>query len=131
MALEDICKFALIIKLGLFDWTVMPFGMKNTTNTFSKIMMEVFSIYLDKFLKVFVDDLNVHYITWEEHLDHQPYALLWLREVNLKLNPSKCEFANSSLTFWGHVVSCDGTQLDPKKIKNVIDFPIPTIVTNV
>jgi hypothetical protein len=54
-----------------------------------------------------------------------------LREVNLKLNPRKHEFANTSLTFLKHVVSCDGTQLDPKNIKVIIDFPISTSITNV
>jgi hypothetical protein len=34
MALDDILKIALIIKLGLFDCTIMPFGMKNATNIF-------------------------------------------------------------------------------------------------
>jgi len=38
----------------------MPFGMKNAKNTFSKIMTKVFGDYMDKFLKVFVDDLNIH-----------------------------------------------------------------------
>ncbi len=37
----------------------------------------------------------------------------------------------TSLAFIGHVVRYDGTQLDPKKIKVVIDFLIPTIITNV
>jgi hypothetical protein len=38
----------------------MPFGMKNATNTFSRFMIEVFGEFLDKFLKVFEDDLNIH-----------------------------------------------------------------------
>jgi len=59
------------------------------------------------------------------------FVLLKLREINLKLNPRKCEFAKTSLTFLRHVVSCDGTQLDPQNIKVVIDFPISTLVTNV
>jgi hypothetical protein len=63
MAPKDIHKFALITKLGLFYYIVMPFGMKNATNTFSKTMIKVFGIYLDKNFNVFVDDLNVHRIT--------------------------------------------------------------------
>ncbi len=63
----------------------MPFGMKNTTNTFSRTMTKVFGEYLDKSLKVFVDDLNVHSTTWEIHLDHLIFVFLKLREVNLKL----------------------------------------------
>jgi hypothetical protein len=76
MALEKICKSTLITKSSLFDWTIMPFAMKNATSTFSKTMIEVFGIYLDKFLKFFVDDLNVHNITWEEHLEHLCHVLL-------------------------------------------------------
>jgi hypothetical protein len=63
-------KSTLITKLDLFNWTIMPFGMKNATSTFSKTMTKVFGAYMDKFLKVFVDDLNVHYLTWEEHIEH-------------------------------------------------------------
>jgi hypothetical protein len=47
-----------------------------------------------------------------------------LREVNLKLNPNKCEFAKTNLTFLGHVVSQDGTQFNLRKIKAVIEFLI-------
>jgi hypothetical protein len=71
----------------------MPFGMKNAINTFYRMITKVFGAYLDRFLKVFVDDLNVHNLTWEKHLEHLHYVLLRLREVNLKLNRGKCEFA--------------------------------------
>ncbi len=33
---------ALITKVGLFDWNVMPFGMENATNLFSRTMIKVF-----------------------------------------------------------------------------------------
>lgn len=70
MAKENICKSTLITKFGSFDWTIMPFGLKNATSTFSKTMKEVFGVCMDKFLKVFVNDLNVHIMIWEEHLEH-------------------------------------------------------------
>ncbi len=60
MAPEDVKKTALITKTGLYDWTVMPFGLKNATITFTRTMSEVFKDLGSKFLKVFVDDLNVH-----------------------------------------------------------------------
>jgi hypothetical protein len=119
MAHEDVYKFALITKLGLFDWIVMAFGMKNATCTFSRTMTKIFDKYLYKFLKVFVDDLNIHGHSWEQHLEHLHFVLLKLKEINFKLNPGKCEFVKTSLTFLRHVVSCDGTQLNPQKIKFV------------
>jgi hypothetical protein len=60
MAIKDMKKTTLIIKTRLYDWMVMPFGLKNASNTFMRIMLEVFKNLEDKFLKVFVNDLNVH-----------------------------------------------------------------------
>jgi len=94
-------------------------------------MSEVFKDLGSKFLKVFVDDLNVHSESWGEHLQHLNVVLCKLREVNLKLNPNKCCFAAKSITFLGHVVSKEGTRPDPGKIEVVLHFPTPKTVTSV
>jgi hypothetical protein len=94
-------------------------------------MSTVFKELGDRFLKIFVDDLNVHSEDWVEHLQHLNSIFSKLREVNLKLNPSKCCFAARSITFLGHVVSHEGTKLDLGKIDVVVHFPMPKIVTNV
>ncbi len=75
MAPEDMKKTALITKTGLYDWTVMPFGLKNAMSTFTRTMSEVFKEPGSRFLKVFVDDLNVHSENWGEHFQHLDGAL--------------------------------------------------------
>ncbi len=131
MAPEDMSKITLVTKSGLYDWTVMPFGLKNATSTFMRTMTEIFKDLGDTFLKVFVDDLNVHSEMWQDHLQHLGAVLSRLREVNLKLNPSKCCFAAGSIVFLGHVVSKEGTRPDPSKIDAVRRFPEPTTVTSI
>ncbi len=131
MAAEDIKKTALITKTGLYDWMVMPFGLKNATSTFTRTMSKVFKDLGSKFLKVFIDDLNVHSESWGEHLQHLNAVLSKLKEVNLKLNPNKCCFVAKSITFLGHVVSKEGTRPNPGKIETVMHFPTPKIVTSV
>jgi hypothetical protein len=131
MAPEDMKKMALITKTGLYDWTVMPFGLKNATSTFTRTMSAVFKELGDRFLKIFVDDLNIHNEDWEEHLQHLDAVFLKLMEVNLKLNPSKCCFAVRSITFLGHVVSNEGTKPDLGKIDAVVHFPGLKTVTNI
>jgi len=131
MAPEDVKKIALITKTGLYDWTVMPFGLKNATSTFTRTMSEVFKDLGSTFLKVFVDDLNVHSGSWVEHLQHLDMVLCKLREVNLKLNPNKCCFAAKNIIFLGHVVNESGTRPNPGKIEAVLHFPQPRTVINV
>jgi hypothetical protein len=106
----------------------MPFGLKNVTNTFTRTMSSVFKEMGDKFLKVFVDDLNIHNKNWEDHLRHLGVVLSRLREVNLKLNLSKCCFATESIVFLGHVVSKEGTKPNSGKIDAVLRFPKPKTV---
>ncbi len=131
MAPEDMRKTTLITKSRLYDWIVMPFGLKNATSTFTWTVSEIFKDVGDKFLKVFMDDLNIHIENWEDHLQHLGAVLSRLREVNLKLNPSKCCFAAENIVFLGHVVSKEGTKPDPGKIDAVLRFPEPKTVTNV
>ncbi len=128
---ENNKKSALITKTRLYDWTVMPFGLKNATSRFTRTMLEVFKDLGSRFLKVFVDDLNVHNESWGEHLQHLDAVFFKLREVNLKLNPSNCCFAAKSITFLGHVVSKESTRPDPGKVEAVVHFPIPKTVTSV
>jgi hypothetical protein len=105
MAPEDVGKTMLVTKSGLFEWTVMPFGLKNATSTFARTMTEVFKNLGNSFLKICVNDLNVHSDHWQDHLQHLEAVLSRLRAVNLKLNPSKCCFVAGSVVFLGHVIN--------------------------
>jgi len=124
-------KTSLITKTKLYDWIVMPFNLKNATSTFTTTMSKVFKDLGNKFLKVFIDDLDVHNESWEEHLQHLDAMFYKLKEVNLKLNPNKCCFATKNITFLGHVVSKEGTRPDPGKIEVILHFPEPKTITNV
>ncbi len=85
----------------------------------------------NKFLKVFVDNLNVHNESWEEHLQHLDIMFFKLKEVNLKLNLNKCCFAIKNITFLGHVVSKNDTKPDPSKIEAILHFPKPDTITSI
>jgi hypothetical protein len=102
----------------------MPFGLKNATNTFTKTMSTIFKELGETFLKIFVDDLNIH-------LQHLDVVFFKLREVNLKLNPNICCFAAKSITFLGHVVSNEGTKPDLGKIDIILHFLEPKTITNI
>jgi hypothetical protein len=94
-------------------------------------MVKVFKNWTNQLLKVFVDDINIHSQTWEEHLTHLKVVLTQLWEVNLKLNPKKCSFGAQHIVFLGHVMTRLSSYLDPKKVQVVKDFLVPKSVINV
>jgi hypothetical protein len=65
----DISKTAFILRYGLYEYTMMSFGLTNVSAYFMYLMNKVFMEYLDKFVVVFIDDILV-YSRSEEHEDH-------------------------------------------------------------
>jgi hypothetical protein len=89
---SDIPKTAFITKYGLYEFTVMSFGLTNAPAFFMNLMNNVFMDYLDKFVVVFIDDILIYSQSKEEHADHLRMVLQRLREHQLYAKLSKCEF---------------------------------------
>jgi hypothetical protein len=85
----DIPKTAFISRYGLYEYTVMSFGLTNAPAYFMYLMNKVFMEYLDKFVVVFIDDILVYSRSEEEHLR---LALQKLREHRLYAMLRKCDF---------------------------------------
>jgi hypothetical protein len=106
-------------RYGLYEYTVMSFGLTNAPTYFMYLMNKVFMEYLDKFVVVFIDDILVFSKNEEEHAEHLRLVLQKLREHKLYAKQSKCEFWLREVSFWGHVVSNGGIAVDPSKAKDV------------
>jgi hypothetical protein len=72
----------------------MVFGLNNAMGTFTKTTIEVFKEWTNKFLKIFVDDVNIHNKIYKDHLSHLINVLSKLCEINLNLNLRICSLAN-------------------------------------
>jgi hypothetical protein len=119
---ENIPKTAFTCKYGLYEYTVMSFGLTNATAFFMHLMNKVFMDYLDTFVVIFIDDILVYSKSEAEHEKHLRLVLQRLREHQLYAKLSKCEFWIDEVPFLSHVISKGGIAVDPGKVKDVLDW---------
>ena len=124
----DIPKTAFRMQYGHFEFTVMPFGLTNAPVAFVDLMHRVFQPYLDQFAVIFVDDILIFSQSEEEHEDHFRIILQSLREHQLYVKFSKCEFWLTVVWFLGHVVSALGMSVDPEKVEADMSWERPKSV---
>lgn len=91
-------------------------------------MNSIFKPYLRKFVLVFFDDILIYSSDFSSHLDHLAKTLKLLQENQLHAKLSKCEFATTKIEYLGHVITSEGVSTDPKKIADMINWPIPKTV---
>ena len=122
---EDRPKTAFTTGSGLYQFTVMPFGLCNAPATFERLMERVLSGLPWEVCLSYLDDIIVHAKTFEAELAQLRSVFTRLREAGLKLSPKKCHLFKKRVVFLGHVVSKDGVSTDPEKIRAVCDWPTP------
>ena len=121
--LDDREKTAFSTPFGLFQYTVMPFGLATAPATFMRLMTIVFSGMLYSTSFAYLDDIIIFGRTFNEHLKHLELVLKRLKNANLKLKPSKCSFGQRSVTFLGHIISDKGISNDPAKLTRIQEWP--------
>jgi hypothetical protein len=128
---SNIPKTTFRIRYGLYEYTVMSFGLTNASTYFMYLMNKVFMEYLDKFIVVFIDDILILSKTEEEHEVHLRFVLEKLRAHQLYVKFSKCKFYIVEVAFLGHNISAGGVSVDPGKVKDVLNWMPPTSVTEI
>ena len=118
-------KSAFITAKGLFQFLVMPFGMKTALATFQRMMTEVVLNGFD-FAEAYIDDVEIDTdSSIEQHLDQLRQVLQRLRECQLTAKPTKCKIAMATVEFVGHKVGSN--KIEPKSalVQAIEKFPRP------
>ncbi len=124
-------KTAFSTGTGLYQFRMMPMGISNAPPSFQRLMELVLRGLHWSVCLIYLDDIIVYSADFPQHLQHLREVFQRFRTAGLKLKPSKCHLASSSVTFLGHRVSSAGVEADPSNIDKVKTWPIPTSATQV
>jgi hypothetical protein len=125
---SNIPKMAFSTRYGLYEFTVMSFGLTNAPAYFMNLMNKVFMEYLDRFVVVFIDDILICSKCDSDHEEHLRLVLQKLRDNQL-YGLMRCWI--DEVPFLGHTISSGVISVDPAKVKEIMAWSIPTTVTEI
>ena len=107
----------------LWEYTRVPFSLKNAAAACSRIMNNIFSNI--KNCVVYLDDILIFGANREDHDKALFQVFEKIRYHNLSLNPKKCSFCESSIDFLGFKASDGKVMPTEERITSVNNFPLP------
>lgn len=123
VAPEDIPKTAVITPFGLFEYTVMTFGLRNAGQTFQRYIFKALGDL--PYVFAYIEDILIASESVEQHENHLRQVFSRLKEYGLRVNASKCKFGQAELEFLGFVISGDGCKPTAEKIEIITKWPKP------
>ena len=125
MALEDMEKTSFITPWGTYCYKVMPFGLKNVGATYQRAATTLLHDLIHKEVEVYVDDMIVKSKDHEGHIPTLRKFFERIQFYKLLLNLKKCIFGVTSEKLLGFMVSQRGIEVDPQKIKAIVEMKPP------
>ena len=102
-------KMAFITDKGEWIFHLLPFGINIGLSAFSCVLGKVL-VQCSEYALKYLGDITVFSEMWESHLIHFEEVFKWLKDADLKIKCSKCEFFKSKAHYLGYLVGANGVQ---------------------
>ncbi|KAK1629530.1 hypothetical protein QYE76_003845 [Lolium multiflorum] len=112
--------------VGLFEYVVMTFGLKNAGATYQRAMNYIFHDLIGKLVEIYIDDVVVKSVSTDGHLEDLRQVLDRTRKFGLRMNPKKCAFGVTAGQFLGFLVHERGIEIGLKSQEAVRTMKPPT-----
>ncbi|CAM4587144.1 unnamed protein product [Lepidochelys olivacea] len=117
-------KPAFITPLGLYEFLVLPFGLKGAPATFPHLVDQPLR-GMESFAVAYIDDNCVFSQTWEDHVSQVKKVLDRLQEAGLTIKAEKCKVGMAEVSYLGHWVGSGCLKPEPTKVEAIRDWPTP------
>ena len=115
---------AFVTPSGLYQYKVMPFGMKNAPATFQRMVNKLVRD-IDG-CEGYIDDVVIFSDNWSDHIRQIERFFQIMREAKLTINLMKSEFGKATVKYLGHIVGQGQVRPLDAKIQTIVKYPIPT-----
>ena len=128
---DNIPLTAVTMPFGLYEWTLMPQGLKNSSLIHQQWMNSVLHKHIGKFCHIYIDDIVIWSNSIDEHKWHIDMVMKALESVKRFCNKQKCKFFLLELDFLGHHISAHGIKPNASKVQQIVDWPTLQNLTDV
>lgn len=111
-------------EFGMFRYVRLPFGLTNAPDIFQESLQRKVLAGCSG-CKNYLDDIIVYGTTKTDHDNNLKAVLACLKNHNVKLNESKCNFGQQSVKFLGFTISAKGWLLEDEKVAAIQNFRRP------
>jgi hypothetical protein len=126
--LDNVHKMAVTTPFGLYEWLVMPMGLKNAPAVHQRRLMTALQDHIGHFCHVYLDDIIIYSNNLAEHAKHIDLVLERLRSNKLYCNEKKLRFFLDEVIFLGHKISTREIEACSDKVDKVLQWPHPKSV---
>lgn len=123
LAPEDRWKTAFRSVFGLFEYRVMPFGLKGAPATFQANITAYLQPYLGQGVIAYLDDVLIYSPDLDTHVEILNNVLDIFAKHQFFPKLTKCKFAVQELEYLGYTVGADGVKPSPSKVAAIESWP--------
>ena len=126
---DDVHLTAVSTPFGLYEWLVMPMGLRNSPAIHQRRVTAALQSRIGKICHIYLDDIIIWSNTIEDHIRDVRAVFADLKAAKLYINEKKTNLFQTELRFLGHKISARGIEADDKKADAILDWPIPKTAT--
>ena len=119
---SDVEKTAFSINNGKYEFTRLPFGLKNAPSIFQRALDDILREHIGRICYVYIDDIVIYSKSEDDHIRDIHNVFKTLEEANMKVQLDKCHFFKQEVEFLGFLISETGIKTNPKKVEAIANF---------
>ncbi|CAM4709763.1 unnamed protein product [Lepidochelys kempii] len=117
-------RSAFITHVGLYEFNVLPFRLRNAPATFQKFVDGLLA-GLGEYAVAYLDDVAIFLDSWAAHLEHLQKVFESIREAGLTVKAKKCQIGLNRVTYLGHQVGQGTINPLQTKVDAIQKWPVP------